>query len=232
MALSLIIPTLNEAASLGATLEAIARLAEPVEVIIVDGGSRDDTVELARARGFSVLTAECGRGAQMHTGASVARGEVLWFLHADTQPPIDAAQAIAAALQDETVVGGNFEIQFDGRRRAARFLSWLYPHLRRLGLFYGDSAIFVRRAIYEQAGGFQALPIFEDLDLIRRLRRRGRLVRVPLAVLTSSRRFEGRSFTLTFLRWALLQSLYWLGVSPHRLSRHYAPIRALQSEPE
>ena len=141
-------------------------------------------------------------------------------------PSPDAAERIFEALEhDAEAVGGNFSIRFDGHRRAARFLTWLYPQLRRLGLCYGDSAIFVRASTYKQVGGFQPFPIFEDLDLVRRLRKRGRLVHLRATVLTSSRRFEGRSFTLTFTRWAILQALYWAGVHPRILSRLYAPIR-------
>jgi hypothetical protein len=143
-----------------------------------------------------------------------------------TRAPEDAAEAIARALADARVAGGNFAIRFDGASGAARFLTWLYPKLRLLGLRYGDSAIFVRRDAYERAGGFRPFPIFEDLDLVGRVRRRARFVTVPSVVVTSSRRFEGRSFGLTFARWAGLQVLYWLGVSPHRLGALYSAGRS------
>jgi GT2 family glycosyltransferase len=163
----------------------------------------------------------------MHRGAGAARAEVLLFLHADTTAPPDAAERIIEALaRDAEAVGGNFEIRFDGERRAARFLTWLYPQLRRLGLSYGDSGIFVRASVYKEVGGFEPFPIFEDLDLVRRLKRRGRLIHLPTPVVTSSRRFEGRSFALTFARWSILQMLYWIGVHPRRLARLYAPVRA------
>ncbi|HEY9284740.1 MAG TPA: hypothetical protein VIP46_14890, partial [Pyrinomonadaceae bacterium] len=165
------------------------------------------------------------RGAQMHAGACAARGHVLWFVHADTRPSAGCAARIEEALRDQSVVAGNFRVIFDGEARAARFLTWLYPRLRRLGLCYGDSAIFVRREAYERVGGFRAFPVFEDLDLVRRLRKVGRVAHLPAAVATSSRRFEGRSFALTFARWSLLQLLYWLGVHPRTLGRLYAPVR-------
>ena len=230
LALSLIIPTLNEERSLGATLDAVARLERsPLELLIVDGGSVDETMEIARSRGARVISAERGRGLQMDAGARAARGDALWFLHADTTPPADAVELIAEALRDADVAGGNFEIRFDGTRRAARFLTWLYPQLRRLGLCYGDSAIFVRRAAYERIGGFQSYPLFEDVDLVRRLKRSGgKFVHLPCAVVTSSRRFEGRSFALTFARWMILQGLYWIGIHPRTLCRLYAPIRGAQ----
>jgi rSAM/selenodomain-associated transferase 2 len=219
--LSIIIPAFDEARSIGATLDAAARVRGSVEIIVVDGGSADATAEVARGRGARVVTSKRGRGAQMHAGARAARGDVLWFLHADTLAPADAAERIAAALKDARAVGGNFRLRFDGERRAARFLTWLYPRLRRLGLAYGDSGLFVRRAAYERAGGFKPFPIFEDLDLLRALWKQGRFVQADACLVTSSRRFEGRSFALTFARWSLLQCLYWLGVSPHTLGRLY-----------
>lgn len=225
MTISVVIPTLDEAESISATLDAVARVGGLAEVIVVDGGSRDKTVEIAQKAGVRVITSDAGRGAQMHTGARVAEGTVLWFLHADTHPLPDASERIIEALSDPGVVGGNFEVRFDGDERAARFLSWLYPHLRQLGLCYGDSGIFVRREVYERVGGFRPFPIFEDLDLVRRIRRYGFIERVPSIVTTSSRRFEGRSFPITFTRWAALQMLYWMGVHPRRLAQLYAPIR-------
>ncbi|HEX8459575.1 MAG TPA: TIGR04283 family arsenosugar biosynthesis glycosyltransferase [Pyrinomonadaceae bacterium] len=223
-AVSVIIPTLNEARSLGATLRAVRRLehGRRVEVIVADGGSTDRTREIAREAGARVINSVRGRGAQMHAGATAARGDVLWFLHADTIPPPDAPARILEALgRDAEIVGGNFAIRFDGTRRAARFLTWLYPQLRRLGLCYGDSGIFVRARAYRATGGFKPFPIFEDLDLVRRLGKRGRLVHLRAEVVTSSRRFEGRSFALTFARWSFLQILYWLGASPYTLGRLY-----------
>src|SRR5262249_50010550 len=159
--------------------DALRQLLGRIEVIVVDGGSQDHTTSIARNRGAVVLTSERGRGSQMHAGARVAKGDVLWFLHADTLPPPDALGQITEALIDPTVIGGNFKLVLDGSSRPARFLTWLYPRLRRLGLAYGDSAFFVLRSAYEQAGGFRPLPIFEDLDLLRRLKRLGRFVHVP-----------------------------------------------------
>ncbi len=230
--LSVIIPTFNEAHSIGETLKRVAALRGDVEVILVDGGSVDGTVEVARRRGVKVMTAARGRGSQMHAGASVARGSALLFLHADTHPAPDAGERAMEALREPETVGGNFSVRFDGDGRAARFLTWLYPQLRKLGLCYGDSAIFVRREAYDEIGGFRPHPIFEDLDLVRRLRRRGRVVHLPAIVVTSSRRFEDRRFSLTFARWASLQVLYWLGVPPRALNRLYAPIRGKRERTE
>ncbi len=230
-ALSVIIPTLNEAHSIGRTLDVVLGAAgDGVEVLVIDGGSTDGTVEIARGRGVKLLTSERGRGLQMHAGACAARGEALWFLHADTCPSYGCAARVVEALGDPSVVAGNFHVLFDGHARAARFLTWLYPRLRLLGLCYGDSGIFVRRDAYERIGGFSAFTIFEDLDLVRRLRKVGRVAHLSAVVTTSSRRFEGRSFALTFARWSSLQVLYWLGVHPNRLGRMYAPVRGADAK--
>ncbi len=224
--ISIIIPALNEAHSIGATLDAVSQLSGRVEVIVVDGGSDDDTREIANSRGAKVSASERGRGLQMHRGACAAQGDVLWFLHADTIVPADALDLIVEALRDPQVVAGNFEVHFDGRGWAARFMSWLYPRLRRLGLCYGDSAIFVRHETYEEVGGFKSFPIFEDLDLLRGLRKLGSIVHVQGTVVTSSRHFERRSFALMFARWVAMQALFWLGMRPRTLGRFYAPVRS------
>ncbi len=201
------------------------RMATNLDVVVVDGGSEDGTRAVAETYRVRVTTAPRGRGSQLHAGASASAGEVLWFLHADTLPPEGAIAQIAEALAESRVVGGNFQIHFAGDFFSARFLTWLYRYLAWIGLRYGDSGYFVRRRDYEAVGGFRAFPIFEDLDLLRRLRKRGRFVRVPAVVTTSSRRFEGRWFALVFARWAVLQGFYWVGVSPVRLGRWYRHIR-------
>ena len=223
--LSVVVPALDEAARIEATVRAVRALPGPPELVVVDGGSRDDTRERARSLGARVLDGPRGRGAQLHAGALAATGDVLWFLHADTLPPPDALAHIDAALRDARTIGGNFSIRFDGGSAQARRLTWIYRHLRFLGLRYGDSGYFVRRDAYERAGGFRALPIFEDLDLLRRLQRIGRFVRVPGTVVTSSRRFEGRSLTVVFAHWTMLQVLFWAGASPAWLGRRYRDVR-------
>lgn len=225
MDVSIVIPTLNEAASIARTLESVAHLRGVREIVVVDGGSADETACIARAHGARIIEAPRGRGVQLHAGACATGGECLWFLHADTCPPVDAAERIIEALEDPRIVGGNFSLCFDGTSGPARFLTRMYPHFRKVGLCYGDSGIFCRRSAYERSGGFQPYPIFEDLDLIKRLKQCGSFVHLPCQITTSSRRFEGRSFTWTFARWMTMQVLYWIGVSPHQLGRLYAPIR-------
>lgn len=225
MQITVLIPTLNEAKAIGCTLERLQQLEPPIDVLVVDGVSSDHTGEIAQSYGAQVVLGPGGRGASLKLAASRARGDALWFLHADTLAPLDAAAKIIEALKDPTVVGGNFEIKFDGNRRSARFLTWLYPHLRYVGLVYGDSGIFVRRESYDRVGGLRPYPIFEDVDLIRRLRCVGRFVRVSSCVVTSSRRFEDRNFGLVFACWLFLNVGYWLGINPTTLGRWYPSVR-------
>lgn len=223
--ISVIIPTLNEEAALPHTLARLRGLQGfPHEIIIADGGSTDRTVEIATHFGATVVTAPRGRGPQQHRGALAASGDVLWFLHADTLPPSDALVVMEAALTDPQVIGGHFRLRFTGSSFAARFVTGYQFLLRRLRLIYGDTAIFLRSAAYLRSGGFAALPLFDDLELTRRVRRYGRFTTVPAAVTTSSRRFEGK-LARTLLQWTLLQTLYELGVSPKRLATLYRHLR-------
>jgi rSAM/selenodomain-associated transferase 2 len=224
MLTSVIIPTLNEARVIGAAARSLADLRGAFEVIVADGGSADATVEIARARGLRVVAAPRGRGVQMNAGAHAARGDVLLFLHADTRLPADALELVERALSAPEVCGGHFNLRFDGETREAKLLTRLYPRLRPFGLCYGDSAIFVRRGVFEAVGGYREVALFEDCELYRRLRRAGRFARLERQAVTSSRRFEGR-FARTFALWASLQALYWLGVPPNLLARAYKPAR-------
>jgi rSAM/selenodomain-associated transferase 2 len=225
MRVSIIVPTLNEQTRISTTLRKLLQLAGGKEIVVADGGSKDCTLALARAEGVKTISAPRGRGLQMHAAALEATGDVLWFVHADTIPPSEALEDIRTALADPEVVGGNFGLLFDGPSRAARQLTAIYPSLRRLGLCYGDSGMFVRREVYEKIGGFRQLPLFEDLDLLRRLRRAGRFVHLPQRIVTSSRRFENENFIVVWLQWTTLQVLYWCGISPHILARWYRHMR-------
>ncbi len=224
---SIIVPALNEALQITFTLIALQKLGGEKEILVVDGGSNDETVSLARACGISVVHSNRGRGIQLRTGALLARGDVLWFVHADTLPPAHALEEIQNALSDPSVVGGNFGLTFDGPSRAARQLTAIYPTLRWLNLCYGDSGIFVRREVYENIGGFRPFALFEDLDLLKRLRKAGRFVHLTCRIITSSRRFENRNFALMWTHWTALQILYWGGVSPDLLARWYRHARRI-----
>jgi rSAM/selenodomain-associated transferase 2 len=222
---SIIVPALNEASHIAGALRALQALEGEKEILVVDGGSEDRTVEVANEAGLRVLQSARGRGAQQHAGALQSRGDILWFVHADTIPPPNAISDIVSALKDSSVVGGNFGLLFDGSSRAARQLTGIYPALRRLNLCYGDSGIFVRRTVYEAIGGFRAFALFEDLDLLRRLRKAGRFVHLDTRIVTSSRRFENRNFAAMWIHWTALQLLYWAGVSPNLLARWYRSSR-------
>lgn len=222
---SIVVPTLNEEATVEQTLTALLRLDGEKEIIIADGGSTDATRDRAQPLATRIVQSPAGRGSQMHAGAKASRGDILWFLHADTTPPAAALQEIARSLANPTAAGGNFGLIFDGTSRAARRLTAIYPRLRLLGLSYGDAGIFVRRSVYDAIGGFRPYALFEDLDLIRRIKRHGRFVHLDCSVTTSSRRFENRNFALVWTHWTMLQLLYWAGVPPNILARWYRHVR-------
>lgn len=230
MQLSVIIPTFDDELTIEKTLDALSRLVNVDEIIIVDGGSVDKTIKIVESYPKNkplrlIKFAENNRGKQLHEGTLHSVGEVFWFLHADTRPVQGCAKQIKQYMRYAEVVGGNFEVVFEGDNRTARFLRRLYPNLRSLNLIYGDSAMFVRRETYEKIKGFKPLPLFEDVDLYKRLVKKGRFVHVNLTMTTSSRRFQNRSFIWTFARWSIFQGLYWLGVPPRILAKRYQQIR-------
>jgi rSAM/selenodomain-associated transferase 2 len=227
MRLSVIIPTLDEERTIEAQVRRTAALEGVDEVLVVDGGSRDETVrrvpQLARVR---TLEAPRGRASQLNAGARAATGEVLLFLHADVALPEAARRLIEAALADGRAIGGAFRTWTVADRA-----SWLGPlvHLadlrsRYTRLPYGDQALFVRREVFEAVGGFPEQPLMEDLELARRLRRVGRLARVPARVTVSARRFTARPFfSLAVMN--TFPVLYRLGVPPDVLARIYGHVR-------
>lgn len=225
MLVSIIIPTVDEQACLGSLFEALQGVRGNFEIIVADGGSNDRTVEMAKAASVRVVHSVRGRGRQQAAAAREASGEVLWFLHADSTPVPGAIEAIRMALDDERVAGGNFTLIFDGGETSARQLTAIYPWLRWLGLCYGDSGIFVRRSAYDRAGGFRHYSLFEDVDLVRRIRAFGKLQTLSCQLVTSSRRFQNANFTRVFAHWTLLQVLFWMGVHPDRLARLYVQVR-------
>jgi rSAM/selenodomain-associated transferase 2 len=218
-----VIPVLNEAERIGAQLRSLARLALH-EVIVVDGGSEDETVARVRAAGTArLLVAPRRRASQMNAGARAATGDVLLFLHADVRLPDDALRRIGDALADPTVVAGAFRtwtVPDTGRSWLAPLLHLADVRSRYSGLPYGDQALFVRAEAFERAGGFPDQPLMEDLELSRRLRRLGRIRVVPSRVAVSGRRFLARPIYYT-LAVNLFPALYALGVTPATLKGLY-----------
>jgi rSAM/selenodomain-associated transferase 2 len=220
---SIIVPVLNEASFLPPLLGRLAALRERAEVIVVDGGSADGTANLARAAGWvRVLAAARGRARQMNAGAAAATAEVLLFLHADTTLPPTALDEIRQALADPGVVAGRFDVRLDNPRLLYRVVEALMNlRSRRTGIWTGDQAIFVRRSVFERLGGYPDMPLMEDVELTRRLKRAGRPACLRSRVLASARKWEREGALRTIaLMWAL-RFLYMLGVSPARLHRWY-----------
>lgn len=218
---SIIVPVLNEAGRVTELIERFTRFFSECELVIVDGGSTDGTADLVRPPAKLVRTAP-GRGHQLNAGAATASGDVLWFVHADTQPDPAAVTELQRALTDPRVVGGGFGISFDRRSLILRYVAWSSNvRARRLGWIFGDQAMFVRREAFEKLGGFPEWPLMEDMDLSRRLGRLGRLVVLPTSVVASSRRFDDRGTLrlLALMQW--LKLAYLAGADPADLARRY-----------
>lgn len=220
MKLSVVIPALDEADRVG---DAVASAgAEGVEVLVVDGGSRDATPERARQAGAEVLHSPPGRARQLGVGADSARGDIVLFLHADTTLPGGWDAAVRAALADPAVAGGAFRLRFDARSPLLRLVEGgARVRAALLRMPYGDQALFVRRSILEAMGGVPQSPVMEDLDLVREIRRRGRLVLLPLPATTSARRYRGRGVLRTVARNAAAWAGWWLGLERRRIARWY-----------
>ncbi len=220
---TIVVPALDEAAALPSLLDDLAALAGRFEVIVADGGSSDGTPALAASHplGPRVVAAPRGRAAQMNAGAAEARGDLIVFLHADTRLPETAYGSLATTSAD----GGNFAIRFDGEDRFSRTLGAWYGVQRRLHVYYGDSAIWLRRPVFDALGGFAPLPIMEDYDLARRLERGYRTACLPGPVVTSARRWRALGVPRTVFTWVAIRWLFIAGVSPARLARLYRRAR-------
>lgn len=224
---SVVVPVLDECSTVGDALDRLAGLAGRFEVIVVDGGSRDGTADLADAHRSRprVLRTERGRARQQNAGAVAAAGELLVFLHSDTRLPREAYSSLVEALRDRGLVGGNFVMSFDGGDRFAQVLGRWYAVQRRLGVYYGDSALWTRAATFSALGGFRPLEIMEDYDFVRRLERLGRTACLPGPVVTSGRRWRALGVWRTVLSWAVIRWLWLAGVPDRTLARLYRQVR-------
>lgn len=225
MRISVIIPTLNEAPSIVQTLTHVRHAGE-CELILVDGGSTDVTPGLVRSHADRVITSPRGRARQMNHGAHEASGEVLLFLHADTRLPSGFSQYVIQALREPHIVGGRFDVQLDAEGWPFRMIETLMNLRSRLTrISTGDQAMFVRRQVFLDMGGFPDLALMEDIELSRRLKRVGRIACLHERVVTSARRWQQDGVFRTILRMWILRLGYFLGVPPERLRRFYADTR-------
>jgi len=223
--LSVIIPVLNEAHIINRTLLHLqnARHALAFEVILVDGDPSGATLDTVADKAVQKIKAPRGRGAQMHRGAQLAAGDVLLFMHADTVLGEEALRQVLAACRRKDIDGGAFSLGIDSGRCVFRLIEKAVSIRSRLTKIpYGDQAIFLKKAIYHQLGGFRDIPLMEDVDLMRRLKKAGgRTVLLPEKTLTSPRRWQNEGIVRCTLRNWLLIGLYLGGVSPQRLARFY-----------
>ena len=218
--ISVVIPVLNEDGVIGSLLSQLTRNDSFLEIIVVDGGSTDATGDKVREfHGVKWLQAEAGRAKQMNYGAAMATGDILWFLHADSNVPENSAALVTQAMA-HSPVGGSFFLKLDQEHL------WLdvFSKLSRLNMSiftYGDQGIFVRRDTFKELNGFKEIPIMEDLDLVRRIKKKGSFTKLPHAVSTSARRFMKNGVVRQELKNVLLVLGYYAGISPYYLARYY-----------
>lgn len=217
--ISVIIPTHNEAAHLPRLLERLQTLPRVAQVIVADGDSTDATCAIARSRGAILVEGARGRGPQQNAGVGAATGEVLWFLHADCIPSRGADAQIARAMKNGAQ-GGNFRVQFAARGLAPRLFETIARLQRARGFYYGDSGIWLCRAVWNEIGPFPAWPLFEDYALMRALESRGQTACCAGRLQISARRFEARPWRILWL-WLELQMRFQRGQAPDELARIY-----------
>jgi rSAM/selenodomain-associated transferase 2 len=220
--ISMIIPVLNESENIVNTLERLQPLRQfGYEVIIVDGGSTDDTVALATPLADTVLLSPPGRARQMNEGAANATGDILWFLHGDTLVGAESHARLIDAIKDGAC-WGCFNVRLSGDLRSLRIIETMMNVRSCLtAVATGDQGIFVRAACFNKLGGYPDIPLMEDIALSKLLRQKGRPACIDEAIITSSRRWEKKGVLRTVLLMWWLRLLYWLGVSPRRLHTMY-----------
>lgn len=225
--LSIIIPVLNEQTQINAVIENLRAqdFDRDYEIIIVDADPKGGTIEIISDHNVICLTSERGRGRQMNTGAAVARGDILLFLHADTKLPVGAFKNIQDVLENQEYVGGAFDLSIDSDRLFLKYISARASLRSRLNRIpYGDQAIFVRKCYFDEIGAFKKIPLMEDVDLMRRIKKNGGRIHIFRdKVVTSARRWEAEGALYTTLRNRIVVILYYLGVSPYTLAKLYKP---------
>jgi rSAM/selenodomain-associated transferase 2/rSAM/selenodomain-associated transferase 1 len=225
--ISVIIPALDESEQIAATLLSL-KDAEKVEVILVDGGSCDGTPDIARQQGVHVLQASRGKATQMNAGAATATGSILLFLHADTKLPPGFENHVRSIVRQPGVSAGAFALGIDSPLLSLRIMEWGANLRSRFSQMpFGDQGIFLLATVFREVGGFPAMPIMEDYEFIRRLKRKGRIVTAPVAAQTSSRRWLSMGIWRTWWINQLMVAGYYLGVSLERLAAFYRRAQGL-----
>lgn len=219
--ISIIVPTFNEADNIVATLLPLQSLRQQGhEIIVADGGSNDATIELANPLADQIINAPRGRARQMNTGARQANGDVLLFLHADTLLPDNAVELIQHCLQ--TKLWGRFDVHLTGRQALLRVVEFMMNWRSRLsGIATGDQAIFVKRALFDDIGGYADIPLMEDIDISKRLKHRSHPACIKAKLITSSRRWEEYGIFKTIILMWRLRLAYFFGAKPEQLARLY-----------
>ena len=222
---SFIIPVWNEEAIISRMIEHVRNLSASggAEIIVVDGDPAGRTIKVARHMGVKTAISEKGRGNQMNIGASLATGEILIFLHADTLLPPDALELIETAMEDSSCIAGAFDLAIDSARPVFRLIEKAASFRSRMTRIpYGDQTIFIRKRDFRDLGGFNNIPVMEDVEFMQRIKKRkGKICIIGRAVLTSPRRWEKEGIVYTTLRNWLLIALYFCGVKPEKLIRFY-----------
>ncbi|MHC4243154.1 MAG: TIGR04283 family arsenosugar biosynthesis glycosyltransferase [Planctomycetota bacterium] len=222
---SIIIPVLNEQDQINTFLKKIKEqdFEDYFEIIVVDGDPLGGTIEAIQDKDITCITSPKGRGLQMNAGAAVAQGEILIFLHADTALPKNALKKIDEAMRDPLYVGGAFDLWIDSDRLFLKYISVRASLRSRWNRIpYGDQAIFIRKKYFDQIGGYKEIPLMEDVDLMRRIKKDGKKIFIlPDKVTTSARRWESDGILYTTMRNQILIRLFYLGISPHRLAKYY-----------
>jgi rSAM/selenodomain-associated transferase 2 len=221
--ISVIIPTLNEEKNIGVCIRRVLAEGADCEIIVADGGSTDCTVEKAKEfHGVKVVNSERGRGLQMNRGAVSANGNVLLFLHADTRLEEGWGRDVNGSLHDDVFAGGAFAFRIDGAGKHFRLIElWVKMRCSLFSLPYGDQGIFVRRDIFDKLGGYRDIPLMEDVDLVRRIKRIGRMTVLARKAVTSARRWTGGGWIRVSLLNQFIMILFRLGVNPGRLAKMY-----------